>query len=87
MFLLFLRLPDEILSTYNALKATEQEETCGGKDGWKLKQSLRMQLNSLKNILQLSCYGYNSSEKVFASLTFYNNLYKVVSIYHVSFLI
>ena len=58
------RLPTEILTTYNALKAAEQEETCGGKE-YKMKQSIRNQLNTLKNVLQLSCYGFNSSEKAF----------------------
>lgn len=71
---MFIRLPDEILSTYTSLKAAEQEETCGGKEGWKLKQSLRTQLSTLKNVLQLSCYGFNSSKKTFSSLIIYNFL-------------
>ena len=59
------RLPNEILTTYNGLKAAEQEETCGGKEEYKVKQSLRNQLSTLKSVLQLSCYGFNSSEKAF----------------------
>ena len=65
IIIIILRLPNEIISTYNQLKTAEQEETGRGKEEYKLKQSLRDQLRALKNILQLSCYGYNSSEKAF----------------------
>ena len=70
--IIILRLPAEILTTYNGLKAAEQEETCGGKEEYKMKQSLRNQLNTLKSVLQLSCYGFNSSKNsvVFNILNF-----------------
>ena len=52
-----LRLPNEIKSAYEELKAMEMET-----ESFFLKRSHHSQKNKLKNILQLSCFGYNSSK-------------------------
>ena len=55
-----LRLPEEILQAYKDLKAAADSE-----EHFHLKRKRQSQMKKLENILQLSCYGYNSSKNLY----------------------